>query len=210
MGNRRGMDGLFRVLGFVLGLMVVVGTLSSVFTTLVVPRAGSSRLLRAISKVMVREADHVVRILRTYESRDRVMSVVGPFCMVLLFVVWLSSLVVGFGLVAWWLSGSSLLHSFAASASSVFTLGIATLQHRFSEVIELVAAGTGLLVVALEIAYLPTLYSAFSALRPRSRCSAPGPVFRRGAPRSWPVITGSGSPPSSPSSTSTGSVGRRR
>ncbi len=157
------MGGPLRVLGFVLGLMVVVGTLSSVFTTLVVPRAGSSRLLRAISKVMVREADHVVRLLRTYESRDRVMSVVGPFCMVLLFVVWLSSLVVGFGLVAWWLSGSSLLHSFSASASSVFTLGIATLQHRSSELIELVAAGTGLLVVALEIAYLPTLYSAFSA-----------------------------------------------
>lgn len=157
------MAGTLRVLGFVLGLVVVLSTLSSVFTTLVVPRATSSRMLRAVSKGLARGVRRVARRLPTYEAKDRFMSLVGPFAMVFLFVVWLGSLVVGFGLMAWWDSGASLAHALAVSASSVFTLGVATLRDRSSEAVELVAAGTGLLVVALEIAYLPTLYAAFSA-----------------------------------------------
>jgi hypothetical protein len=155
--------GAVRLGGFVLGLAVLAGTLLSVFTTLVVPRFSSSRLLRAISKGMAGGVRRVVRRLPTYEAKDRFMAMVGPFAMVFLFVVWLSSLVVAFGLLAWWQSGTTLVHCLAVSASSVFTLGIATLSDRTSEGVELVAAGTGLLVVALEIAYLPTLYSAFSA-----------------------------------------------
>lgn len=157
------MHGLLRLLGFVLGLVVVVGTLSSVFTTLVVPRATSSRMLRTISKGLARGVRRVVRALPSYEAKDRLMSMVGPFAMVFLFVVWLAALVVGFGLMAWWDSDATLTHSIAVAGSSVFTLGIATLHDRSSEAVELVAAGTGLMVVALEIAYLPTLYSAFSA-----------------------------------------------
>jgi len=157
------MHGSLRLIGLVLGLVVVIGTLSSVFTTLVVPRATSSRLLRSISRVLARGTNRLMRRLPTYEARDRLLSIVGPFAMVLLFVVWLASLVLGFGLLAWWQGGVTLARSFAISGSSVFTLGIAGVHQRVTESVEIVAAGTGLLVVALEIAYLPTLYSAFSA-----------------------------------------------
>ncbi len=50
----------------------------------------------------------------------------------------------------------------AISGSSVFTLGIATGPAPGAKTVEIVAAGVGLLVVALEIAYLPALYNAFS------------------------------------------------
>ena len=50
----------------------------------------------------------------------------------------------------------------AISGSSVFTLGIATEPGPGSRSIEIIAAGVGLLVMALEIAYLPALYNAFS------------------------------------------------
>jgi hypothetical protein len=155
--------GPLRVLGFVLGVLLVAGTLSSVFTTLVVPRASSSRMLRTISKILAKVVTRIVRRLPTYEAKDRLMSLVGPFGMVLIFVVWLSALVVGFGFLGWWPSGTSLSHSLIVAGSSVFTLGIATVHERSSEALEVASAGTGLLVVALEIAYLPTLYSAFSA-----------------------------------------------
>ena len=99
----------------------------------------------------------------TYEAKDKIMAVVGPLGMVLLFVAWLVLVVIGFGLIEWWPSGTNLGHAFAVSGSSVFTLGIANERLHGSEAIEFVGAGTGLLIIALEIAYLPTLYSAFSA-----------------------------------------------
>ena len=149
--------------GFIVGIAVVVGTVASVFTTLVVPRAASSRLLRSIVKNLAAAVRALSRRVGAYETKDRMMAVAGPLGMVLLFVVWLGLLVAGFGLMAWWTSGSTLGHGLAISGSSVFTLGIDTGPHSGTTALEIVAAGTGLLVIALEIAYLPALYSAFSA-----------------------------------------------
>jgi hypothetical protein len=155
--------GEVRLLGFVVGLVVVGGTAASVFTTLVVPRATSSRLLRAVARNLAVVVRRVLRRTRTFEAKDRLMAIVGPLGMVLLFVVWLSLLVIGFGFLIWWPSGSPLAHALAVAGSSVFTLGIATGFHADTAALEFIAAGMGLLVIALEIAYLPTLYSAFSA-----------------------------------------------
>lgn len=162
-GHHRGVHDPLRLFGLVLGVVVVVGTLSSVFTTLVVPRASSSRVLRGISRGLARAVRRAVRPLDAYETKDRVMSLVGPFAMVFLFVIWLVALVAGFGLMAWWDTDATLQHAMVVSGSSVFTLGFATLAGHAAEAVELAAGGTGLLVIALEIAYLPTLYAAFSA-----------------------------------------------
>jgi len=151
-----------RTVGLVLGLVIVLGTLGSVFTTLVVPRMTSSRLLRAIAKVLGKSARPVVRQLTEYSAQDRLMGLIGPLAMMLLFLVWLALLTLGYGLLAWWVGGATFLHSLAVSASSITTLGVLALRREAAEGVEFVAAATGLLVVALEIAYLPTLYSAFS------------------------------------------------
>jgi hypothetical protein len=119
--------------------------------------------LRAIARNLARIARTAVRRRSTFEGKDRVMAVVGPLAMVMLFVAWLALILVGFGFMAWWSSGATLGHAMAISGSSVFTLGVATGAHPQTSTLEFIAAGVGLLVVALEIAYLPTLYSAFSA-----------------------------------------------
>jgi hypothetical protein len=152
-----------RLAGFFLGLVVVAGMLWSVFTTLVVPRATSSKVVRAVFRQLAKAARRVVRRLPSYAAKDRLMALVGPGGMLLLFVLWLAGLIVGFGLMSWWSSGSTLGRALEVSGSAVFTLGIVTFSGRSSVALEVSAAGTGLLVVALEIAYLPTLYSAFSA-----------------------------------------------
>ena len=48
------------------------------------------------------------------------------------------------------------------SGSSLFTLGIAASPRGSATVADFAAAATGLVVVALEIAYLPTIYGAFN------------------------------------------------
>ena len=132
------------------------------------------------------------------------MSLVGPFAMVFLFVIWLAALVVGFGLMAWWDSTATLQRALVVAGSSVFTLGFATLADRTAEAVELVAGGTGLLVVALEIAYLPTLYARL--LGPRDRGDpARHPGRRAGLGPGDPgrATTGSAPRPSCPTSTAT-------
>ena len=58
------------------------------------------------------------------------------------------------------------MHGFAAAlretGSSMFTLGFASTAGTAPTVVDVLAAATGLVVVALQIAYLPTLYSAFN------------------------------------------------
>lgn len=152
-----------QVLALALGVVIAAGTAISVFTTLVVPRATSSRLLRAIARVMASTVRPVIRRLRNFEASDRLMAVVGPFSLVAVFVVWLVLLIVGFALISWGIDGGGFVSAFDVAGSSVFTLGFATGRGAGSEPVEFVAAGAGLLVIALEIAYLPTLYSAFSS-----------------------------------------------
>ena len=151
------------IFGLVLGIVVLGWTFMSVISTLVVPRASSSRLLRTLTKVLIRTVRPSVRRLPSYAAKDRVMAVVGPSTMILLFVVWLALLVVGFGLITWWDSGLSFPSALEVAGSSVFTLGVISVHSGSSETIEFVTAGSGLLVIALEIAYLPTLYAAFTA-----------------------------------------------
>jgi hypothetical protein len=156
------METFLRLCGLIAGLIIIVSTALSVFTALVVPRVTSSRAMRTVAKLIGVTARQVLPRLPSYESRDRLMSYVGPLAMVTLFVMWLGSLVLGFGLIAWWASGQDFGSALAISGSSVFTLGIATSPGSDSRSIEIGAACVGLLVIALEIAYLPALYNAFA------------------------------------------------
>jgi hypothetical protein len=156
------METFLRLAGLIVGLFILGSTAVSVFTALVVPRVTSSRAMRTVARVIGGSARRILPRLPTYEVRDRLMSFVGPAAMVTLFVLWLSALVLGFGLVTWWSSGENFGSALEISGSSVFTLGIATSPGSGSKAIEIIAAGVGLLVVALEIAYLPALYNAFA------------------------------------------------
>ena len=152
-----------RVVAFVIGLAVVLASSASVFTSLVVPRANSSRLMRVVIRSVQTSVRMAARRMDSYAAQDRLMAVTGPLAMVLLFVLWLLLMVIGFGLILWWPAGGPFGHSFAVAGSSVFTLGVVTSPGGGTETLEFVAAGFGLLVIALEIAYLPALYAAFAA-----------------------------------------------
>jgi hypothetical protein len=157
------MSGPVRVVGFAVGLVLVLVTATSVFTTLVIPRTTSSRLLRSVSRLMARAVAPLLRRLETYEAKDRVVGLVGPLGMIVLFGAWLGTLMVGFGLMIWWVSGGTLTGSLGVSGSSIFTLGILSGNKGANKALDIIEAGAGFLVIALEIAYLPTLYASFSA-----------------------------------------------
>jgi hypothetical protein len=155
-------ESIARMIALVLGIATVLLTAWSVFTALVVPRVTSSPAMRMLARVIGGSARRVAPKLPNYEARDRVLSFVGPAAMVLLFVLWLCFIVLGVALIEWYASGLDFATALGISGSSVFTLGIVSSGHAGPRVVEVAAAGIGLLVVALEIAYLPTLYTQFS------------------------------------------------
>lgn len=151
-----------RVLALVAGTLIVVLTFWSVFSTLVVPRASSSRLQTIVGRILGHAARTLAPKLPNYEARDRLLSFIGPASMVALFIAWLGLLILGFALIEWWNSGIDFASAVGIAGSSAFTLGIASASDTGAHTIEILAAGFGLLVIALEIAYLPALYNAFA------------------------------------------------
>ncbi len=156
------MESVARPVALVLGIALVLATSWSVFTALVVPRVTSSPAMRALAGVLGGSARRIAPKLPNYETRDRVLSFVGPAAMVFLFVIWLSFIVVGVALIEWYAAGVDFATALGISGSSVFTLGVVSSGQAGPRVAEITAAGIGLLVVALEIAYLPALYNQFS------------------------------------------------
>ncbi len=156
------MESIVRLVALIAGIAIVVVTAWSVFTALVVPRVTSSPAMRMLARVLGGSARRIAPMLPDYEARDRVLSFVGPAAMVALFVIWLCLLVLGVALIEWWSAGVNFMTALGISGSSVFTLGIVSSNNAGPRAVEVIASGIGLLVVALEIAYLPALYNQFS------------------------------------------------
>jgi len=148
--------------GFGAGLLLVLGTLMSVAGTLVVPRAVNSPVSLTVEWVLDATFLIVTRPVRTYERRDRVLAWQAPMSLLVRLAVWLGLLIVGFALLLLPSMNGHLGQAVSEAGSSVFTLGYAVPASGDSTTLEYLAAFTGLVVIGLQVGYLPTLYSAFN------------------------------------------------
>ncbi|MEA2517888.1 MAG: hypothetical protein QOG16_1726 [Actinomycetota bacterium] len=150
-----------RWIGLVVGVILVVAAGSSVIRTLIVPRGLQSVMSRKVALYARRFFHFLARRFDTYEERDRVLAFQAPSFLLLLLSAWLVMFLVGYALILW-----PFIISFPValleSGSSVFTLGFAGTHSVAPTIIDFAAAATGLVVVALLVGYLPTLYSAFN------------------------------------------------
>jgi len=151
---------MLRWIGFAAGLLVLIATTFSVVGTLVVPRAIDSRISRLCEVVVDAVFVLVTRPVRSFLRRDRVLAWQAPIGLLTRLGVWIALLVVGYGLVLLPLVPG--WHAFSEAGSSMFTLGYAAPADARSTMVDYAAAFTGLVVVGLQIGYLPTLYSAFN------------------------------------------------
>lgn len=157
------MGTILDVVSFVAGLAIVLGTAGSLIRTLVVPRGLTSRLTEFVSRRIVRNLFlFVASRFKTYEAKDKILALSSPFSLIVVLLVWLALFLVGYGLMLWPVTGLSFPAALRESGSSMLTLGFFATPGRAATAIDFAAATTGLIVVALQIAYLPTLYSAFN------------------------------------------------
>jgi len=127
----------------------------------VLPRGVSIRIGRAVFISLRLVLKLVIRSSTTYERRDRVLSLYAPMALLSLLTTWLILTLLGFAMVDWGLGVQPLRHAFTLSGSSMFTLGFSTPPDLPTTIASLAEAGIGLLLLALLITFLPTIYGAF-------------------------------------------------
>ncbi|MGZ4691228.1 MAG: hypothetical protein ACXWAY_16515, partial [Acidimicrobiia bacterium] len=147
---------------FVGGLVLVVVVLDSALRTFVLPRGATVRLTRAVSVLVRRVFDLRLRWARSYEARDRVMALFGPIAMFALVVLWMVMVVGGFTMIFVAVENVSWKAGFLQSGSSLFTLGFEPPIGFWAATLGFAEAAIGLGLLALLIAYLPTIYGTFS------------------------------------------------
>lgn len=150
-----------RVLGAIVGLLLALLTTASVVRNLVVPRSRPGGLARAVDRAVDRVFAMLTRRCSSYESRDEILAAQAAVYLVAVLVAWLGSYLVAYGLQLWpWTHRFG--GAFREAASSMLTLGFATTPRVAPTALDTLAALAGLVVVAVQIAYLPTLYAAFN------------------------------------------------
>jgi hypothetical protein len=151
-----------QVLLAVVGGVIVLRTWTSVLATLVVPRRSRDLVSRAVSTAVGAVYRRLTAHRRSYRVRDRILASQPAAFILTQLVVWLALFYAGFSLMLQVLDRRGYPSAFAQAGSSLFTLGYAGPTDAPLTAVDYVAAATGLVVVALQIGYLPTLYSAFN------------------------------------------------
>src|SRR3984893_18612933 len=163
-----------RVVAAVIGGLLVLTSASSVIGTLIVSRSVSSRLTRWVDRlvgwayqlVVARFAaspgDSDERRQEAYRQRDLLLATQAAAILLTQLAAWLIVAYVGFALLLWPVATRGVVSAFVCAGSSLFTLGFAVPSGAVPAVIVFLAAATGLVILTLQIAYLPTLYAAFN------------------------------------------------
>ncbi|HLI57369.1 MAG TPA: hypothetical protein VKY26_10120 [Actinomycetota bacterium] len=140
--------------------MIAVATFG-VIRTLLLPGSRLTPVQRLIENATDLGFRAVARMGIDGDRRHRVRSIHAPLILIIQLWSWLAAYLAGFGLVLWAVN-HSVSQGFREAGSSLLTMGFAVTHGGPGTAIDLVAGATGLIVVALQIAYLPTLYTAYN------------------------------------------------
>jgi len=153
---------VLRAILFVAGAAVVIPVFGSAVRTVILPRGIPAKLGRWV--MLTTRMLFALRLGRKadYEKTDRIMALYGPIGLMSLLATWLSLVLVGYAMMFWGLGADGAAQAFAQSGSALFTLGFASTTAVPQMALSFAEAGTGLVLLALLITYLPSIYSAFS------------------------------------------------
>jgi hypothetical protein len=152
----------------------------SVIGTLIVPRPINSQISRWSGRFAIALFGAISKPARTYRARDRILAWQAPMSLFIRLLIWTALFEIAYALLLLPFVRGEVGTAFKEAGSALFTLGYAAPQHFGSSAIVYIAAFSGLVVVALQIGYLPTLYSAFN----RREAEVSLLASRAGAP-SW-------------------------
>ena len=154
--------GVLEWVGFAVGLTIIVATSVSAAAMLVVPRARQAGVAPLTERVTWRAIRTVAGWLGEYERIDRFLAGAGAAKLAVRAGSWLALFWIGYALMLMPFVDMSFGDALRESGSSMLTLGFASTDSVGATAIDFLASLSGFGVITLFIAYLPTLYSAFS------------------------------------------------
>jgi hypothetical protein len=156
------MEVFLRILAFLIGLCVVISTIFSALSTFVLPRGSRSKLNQILFGLLRRIFTKLMGLAKTFEHKDAIFAYYAPIGLLLLVPTWYMLLTAGYSVIYWSLGVGDVYTDIRLSGSSLLTLGSVTSDNIVVNLLIFSEATLGLILVALLIAYLPTMYAAFS------------------------------------------------
>jgi hypothetical protein len=156
------LEWLVRGLALMVGVLIVRYALLSAVRTFVLPRAGRDVLTRWVFGAVLAVFRLRAERSTSFDKRDRLMAMYAPVSLLVLPASYLVLLITGLALAYMGVGVDSLDHAFKMSGSSVLTLGYEGVTGVAQVIVSFIGAGIGLVMTALVISYLPTMYAAFS------------------------------------------------
>jgi hypothetical protein len=153
---------LARSVAAAVGALLILGVGVSVVETLIVPRPVGGWLTNWANPVVRAVFRLGTSRIVDYQRRDRFLAGEAASVLIVQLVGWLTFSFVGYALLFWPFLSGGIASALAAAGSSLLTLGFAVPTGDAPKVVVCIAAATGLIIISLQIAYLPTLYSAFN------------------------------------------------
>ncbi len=160
-----------KTIALVAGTLLLIIVLHDGFEVMLLPRRvrRQLRLVRLFFRWSWAIWSGVGRRFVGRNGRSQFFSLYGPLSMVVLLMVWGIALIISFGMIQWGLNAGfqpspGLGNQLYFSGVTFFTLGYGDVvpHTRFSKVLAVLEAGTGLGFIAVVIGYLPVLYQLFS------------------------------------------------
>ena len=143
--------------------MIVLITAANVVFTLVLPRrpAGVERLSLVVNRTVRFVFLVISRAAKSYEVKDALLAPAAPVALLAQLAVWLGFFVLGYGCML-----ERTTHGFSAAftqaAVALFSVGTEHAGGPLNQTVDVATGATWAVVVALQIAYLPSLYDAFN------------------------------------------------
>lgn len=156
------MNTFLNILVFALGAWLVFYTLNAAIRTFVLPRGDNVWLTRMIFQKIWHLFELRIKWVKSEEEREGILAMYTPIALLTIPVVWLGLAAIGFMGMFWALGVRPFYQAFVLSGSSLLTLGFASVATFPQTLLAFLEATIGLILIALLIAYLPTMYAAFS------------------------------------------------
>jgi hypothetical protein len=143
------------------GVLLVIATGKSVIGTLIVPRPVGGWLTAGVDRLVNGTYRMAAATVTDYRRRDRLLATQAAAILVGQLVAWMVIFFVGFSLMVWPFVHGGVTVAFTTAAPALWQIG-SNAHGGAQKVIDGAASLTAIVTVTLQIAYLPTLYSAFN------------------------------------------------
>jgi len=151
-----------RIVAAIVGGILVISAARSMIATIIVPRPARGWLTRSVDVLVDGAFLLVTKPFDTYKRRDQVLAGQAPAILLAQLIAWLASFFLGYSLLIWPFVHAGITTAFNTAGPALWFIGNSEVSGAGERTIQDIASVTGLVTITLQIAYLPTLYSAFN------------------------------------------------